>query len=285
LPLLICRFLPTTNNRKIAKLKFEINEGLKQLVQGRLNMARKGKVPYGNDLLGLMLSAFDQNKQKDTKMKKHGLSLQALVDECKTFFLAGSETVASLLTWTLLLLAEYFEWQDSARIEILELCGQNINNLDASMISKMKIVGMILNETSRLFTIIPSFLRIATKDIQLDDIFVPKGSALEIPAHQIHRDPKLWGDDVFTFNPQIFAEGVSQACKHPQGFLPFSFGPRYCIGQNFANMELKIVLAMVLSQFQLSISPNYKHCPRFMFIQRPLYGLQLIVKSLTSLAS
>jgi cytochrome P450 len=119
----------------------------------------------------------------------------------------------------------------------------------------------------------------------LDDIFVPKGSALEIPAHQIHRDPKLWGDDVFTFNPHRFAKGVSQACKHPQGFLPFSFGPRYCIGQNFANMELKIVLAMVLSQFQLSISPNYKHCPRFMFLQRPLYGVQLIVKSLTSSAS
>jgi PHYB activation tagged suppressor 1 len=104
-------------------------------------MARKGKVPYGNDLLGLMLLAFDQNKEKDTKINKHELSLQALVDECKTFFMAGSETVASLLTWTLLLLAEYSEWQDSARIEILELCGQNINNLDASMISKMKIVS------------------------------------------------------------------------------------------------------------------------------------------------
>jgi PHYB activation tagged suppressor 1 len=103
-------------------------------------MARKGKVPYGNDLLGLMLLAFDQNKEKDTKMNKHE-SLQALVDECKTFFAAGSETVASLLTWTLLLLAEYSEWQDSARIEILELCGGNINNLDASMISKMKIVS------------------------------------------------------------------------------------------------------------------------------------------------
>ncbi len=122
-------------------MKFEINEELKQLIQGRLNMARKGKVPYGNDLLGLMLSAFDQNKEKDTKMKKHGLSFQALIDECKTFFLAGSETTASLLTWTLLLLAEYSEWQDRARIEILELCGPNINNLDASMISKMKIVS------------------------------------------------------------------------------------------------------------------------------------------------
>jgi cytochrome P450 len=84
-------------------LKFEINEGLKRLVQGRLDMARKGKVPYGNDLLGLMFLAFDQKKEKDTNMNKHELSLQALVDECKTFFTIGSKTVASLLTWTLLL--------------------------------------------------------------------------------------------------------------------------------------------------------------------------------------
>jgi cytochrome P450 len=120
--------------------------------------------------------------------------------------------------------------------------------------------------------------------MQLGDIFVPKGITLEIPVHQIHRDPKLWGADALEFNPNRFIEGVSQACQHPQGFLPFSFGPRYCIGQNFANMELKIVVAMVLSQFQLSVSPNYKHCPRFMISQKPFHGVRLIVKSLTTLS-
>lgn len=278
------RFLPTTNNRKIAKLKFELNEGLKQLVQGRQYEVRMGKFPYGNDLLGLMLLALDKNREKDMDMSKHELSLQALVDECKTFFLGGSETTSSSLTWTLLLLAEYQEWQECARAEILEVCGCNINNLNATMITKMKIVGMILNEVSRLFPVFPFLLRTTAKDMQLGDIFVPKGITLEIPVHQIHRDPKLWGADVLEFNPNRFIEGVSQACQHPQGFLPFSFGPRYCIGQNFANMELKIVVAMVLSQFQLSVSPNYKHCPRFMLSQKPFHGVQLIVKSLTTLS-
>jgi cytochrome P450 len=142
LPLLICRFLPTTNNRKIAKLKFEINEGLKQLVQGRQDEVKKGKFPYGNDLLGLMLLALDKNREKDMDTNKHELSLQALVDECKTFFLGGSETTSSMLTWTLLLLAEYPEWQECARTEILEVCGCNINDLNATMIAKMKIVSV-----------------------------------------------------------------------------------------------------------------------------------------------
>ncbi len=143
MPRLICRFLPTTNNRKIAKLKFEINEGLKQLVQGRQDEVRNGKFPYGNDLLGLMLLARDKNREKDLlDMSKHELSLQALVDECKTFFLGGSETTSSLLTWTLLLLAEYPEWQERARTEILEACGCNINDLNAMMITKMKTVSV-----------------------------------------------------------------------------------------------------------------------------------------------
>jgi hypothetical protein len=73
-------------------------------------------------------------------------------------------------------------------------------------------VGMILNEVSRLFPVFPFLLRTTAKDMQLGDIFVPKGITLEIPVHQIHRDPKLWGADALEFNPNRFIEGVSQAC-------------------------------------------------------------------------
>jgi cytochrome P450 len=276
------RLLPTATNQKIAKLKFEIDKALKQLVQGRQVVMRKGEVPFEEDLLGLMLLAFHKNGEKDMNKSKHALSLQAIADECKTFFLAGSETVALTLTWTLLLLAEYPEWQECARAEILEVCGHNINNLDAFMLTKMKMVGMIVNEVHRLFTIVPSLQRTATKDMQLGEIFVPKGLVLETSVLQIHRDPKLWGSDALEFNPNRFVDGVAKACQHPQAFLPYSSGPRYCIGQNFANMELKVVLAMVLSQFQLSVSPDYKHHPLFMVAQRPFYGVQLIITSLAT---
>jgi cytochrome P450 len=61
-------------------------------------------------------------------------------------------------------------------------------------------------------------------------------------------------------------EGALKASKHPQEFIPFSTRPHYCIKQNFAIMEVKIVVAMVLSHFQLSISPNYEHSPIGYFI-------------------
>ncbi len=126
-------------------MKFEIDKALKQLVQGRQVVMRKGEVPFEEDLLGLMLLAFHKNGVKDMNKSKHALGLQAIADECKTFFLAGSETVALTSTWTLLLLAEYPEWQECARAEILEVCGHNINNLDAFMLTKMKTVSVFLS--------------------------------------------------------------------------------------------------------------------------------------------
>jgi cytokinin trans-hydroxylase len=72
-----------------------------------------GVVPYGKDLLEVMLSAIDENRENDMKNKKHEFRLQALVDECK-IFLVGTETLALVFTWTLLLLAEYPEWQECA---------------------------------------------------------------------------------------------------------------------------------------------------------------------------
>jgi cytochrome P450 len=77
--------------------------------------------------------------------------------------------------------------------------------------------------------------------------------------HQIHQNPTLWGEDAMEFNPKRFAKGVSKACQDPQGFIPFSFGPRYCIGQNLAMLQSKLIVAKMLSCFQLSVSPNYIH--------------------------
>ncbi|CAM6066140.1 unnamed protein product [Sphagnum tenellum] len=188
-------------------------------------------------------------------------------------------TTSSFLTWTMLLLAEYPEWQERARSEIREVCNFN-NDIDATKLNQMKIVGMILNEVHRLFPILPQLTRVASKDMQLGDIFVPKGLVLEIPVFHMHHDPKLWGENVMEFDPNRFTNGVSKACQHQQSFIPFSGGPRYCLGQNFSLMESKVVVASVLSRFKLSVSPSYKHCPENLFLHSPKFGVQLIIKKL-----
>jgi cytochrome P450 len=139
---------------------------------------------------------------------------------------------------------------------------------------------MILNEVHRLFPVVPQLTRLASKDMQLGDIFVPKGLILEIPVLHMHHDPKLWGENVMEFDPNRFAKGVSKAYQHQQSFIPFSFGPRNCLGQNFSLMESKVVIASVLSRFRLSVSPSYKHCPVNLFLHNPKFGVQLIIKKL-----
>ncbi|CAM6004554.1 unnamed protein product [Sphagnum balticum] len=139
---------------------------------------------------------------------------------------------------------------------------------------------MILNEVHRLFTILPRMIRVATNDTKLGDIFVPKGLMLEIPTFQIHYNPTFWGEDAMEFNPNRFAKGVSKACQDPQGFIPFSFGPRYCIGQNLVMLQSKLKVAKVLSCFQLLVSPNYIHNPQYLAILTPKFGVQLHVKKL-----
>ncbi|OEL17306.1 Cytochrome P450 72A14 [Dichanthelium oligosanthes] len=93
----------------------------------------------------------------------------------------------------------------------------------------------------------------------LGDVMYPPDVMLVIPIMFIHRDPELWGHDAGEFNPGRFAEGVSKACSDPSAFIPFSWGPRICIGQNFALLEAKLAISMVLQRFAFELSPEYVH--------------------------
>lgn len=139
---------------------------------------------------------------------------------------------------------------------------------------------MVMNEVSRVYTISPTTTRVVTKDFQLGDLFIPKGLVVEIAYLSMHRDSALWGKDAAEFKPERFENGVSQACTHPNAFMPFGTGPRQCIGQRIALLEVKIVLSMILRRFQLLPSPHYKHHPHFAMVTRPKYGMPLNLKAL-----
>jgi cytochrome P450 len=139
---------------------------------------------------------------------------------------------------------------------------------------------MVINESLRLYPPVPVMSREALRDMKFGNINVPKGVTVWTLLVALHQDPDIWGPDANNFNPERFSNGVSGACKLPYVYMPFGVGPRTCLGQNFAMAELKILLALIVSRFSLSLSPKYKHSPVLRLVTEPEHGVNLLVKRL-----
>lgn len=264
----LASYLPTKMNRQKWAVERKINGTLMNIIKSRLNSKDSG---YGDGFIGLML----ESTRKQVEMK---LSLDEIVDECKTFFFAGHETTSELLTWTTFLLSIYPEWQDRLRDEVKRVCGDEIPNADN--IGQLKLVTMVLWEALRLYSPVLMSVRMANKDIKLGNMVVPKDTTVAIPLAVIHHNKELWGDDASEFNPLRFQNGVNKAAKNPNALFAFSVGPRTCIGQDLVMVEAKTVVSMILQRFSFSLSPEYKHKPTNLLTLQPQDGLPIVLKPL-----
>ncbi|KAL6897378.1 hypothetical protein ACP4OV_007074 [Aristida adscensionis] len=230
---------------------------------------------YGDDLIGLLLDAWLSEQPGSGKT----LSTQEVIDEFKTFAV-GQETTATLIVWAMFLLSVHPQWQEKVREGILREC-PGCELLGADVLGKLKLLHMVLLETSRLY---PSFVYIqrrTSSDVLLGGISVPQGTVISIPIIMLHRDKEIWGPDADEFNPARFENGVSRAANDPKALLSFSLGPRACIGQNLGIMEAQVVIAMILRKFSFTLSPKYVHKPKFLIALTPKLGTPLIVRNMT----
>ncbi|MCO5600388.1 hypothetical protein L7F22_054500 [Adiantum nelumboides] len=274
------------HQRRIKKLKEGVESMFMEIIDSRrATAAAAGNCKsYGQDLLGLMLAEMEAAKQVEVadpqQRQQHGqlYSSQQLMDECKTFFFTGHETTWLLLTWTFMLLASNPTWQHRARHEALHLMRLHDGLPNFDMLSRLKVLGMILLESLRLYTPATLLAREAFTNIKITNLEIPKGLSVWVPVLAIHHDKNIWGEDADEFKPERFFEGVAKACKHPMAFMPFSFGPRNCVGQNFAMMEAKIVLCMLLSKFTFHLSPSYRHAPICVLTLQPKHGVPIILR-------
>ncbi|KAK8959455.1 Cytokinin hydroxylase [Platanthera guangdongensis] len=265
------RFFPSKFRREIKSLKKQVDELLMEIIDGRREGMEIGRsLSYGRGLLGMLLA--------ETTQKKAAFSynLQLVMDECKTFFFAGHETSALLLTWTIMLLATNPGWQEKARAEVKLVCGGDPPAVDH--LHKLNLLQMIINESLRLYPPASLLPRMAFKDTKLGDLEIPKGLSIWIPVLAIHHDEEIWGSDAHIFNPDRFLGRRSFAMS--RHFLPFASGPRNCVGQAYAMMEAKVILAMLLASFSFTISKNYKHAPVNVLTLKPKYGVQVYLNPL-----
>ncbi|KAK8483878.1 hypothetical protein V6N11_061052 [Hibiscus sabdariffa] len=251
-----------------------IQDCVMKIVKKREDRVANGEADsFGNDFLGLLVNAYHDLDEKNR------LSLEELVDECKTFYLAGQETVNSLLAWTVFLLAIHGDWQEKARREVIDIFSNQTP--DSKGLAKLKIMTMILNETLRLYGLSNGLMRKVGREVQLGKLVLPANIDLLPLNVAVHHDPQLWGDDVHLFKPERFAEGIAEATKCNAGaFFPFGLGPRSCVGMSFATTETKIALSMILQRYSFTLSPAYVHSPVAAITVQPKHGIQIILESL-----
>ncbi|XP_059454628.1 cytochrome P450 714C2-like [Corylus avellana] len=260
------RYVPTKSNRETWRLEKEVRDLILKAVE-------EGKeAASGNDLLHMILEAASNSGFSQDETDRF------IVDNSKNIYLAGYETTAVSATWTLMLLASNQEWQARVRAEVVEVCGGQMP--DADMIRKMKTLTMVIHESLRLYPPVPVVSREALEDMKFGDIHVPKGVNVWILLVTLHQDLDIWGPDAKEFNPERFANGASGACKLPHVYMPFGVGQRTCLGQNFAMAELKILLALIVSNFSFSLSPKYRHSPAMRTVIEPENGVNLLIKKL-----
>ncbi|XP_052205732.1 cytochrome P450 CYP749A22-like [Diospyros lotus] len=274
---LIGRFMKSEDDIEADKLDKAIQDSIRDIIKKREEQMKPGEDDEnksGSDFLGSLIRA-----SHDPDQKKR-VTEQEIIDECKTFYNSGQDTTTSLLSWTALLLAIHTDWQDKARTEVLESFGSRENPTPEG-VARLKTMGMIINETLRLYTPVVNVARRVKREVRLGKLLLPPNVDLLIPPLALHHNPKIWGEDVHLFKPERFAEGVAKATNgNAMTFLPFGYGPRFCVGMNFATTEAKIALSMILQRYKFTLSPSYLHSPLKVLTVRPQHGVPVILQAL-----
>ncbi|XP_058503893.1 cytochrome P450 4B1 [Solea solea] len=200
------------------------------------------------DFLDILLSARDECQ--------NGLSDEEIRAEVDTFMFEGHDTTASGIAFILYCLACHPEHQKLCREEVTDvLCDKD--TMDWEDLNKIPYTTMCIKECLRLYPPVPAIARKITKPLKFfDGRTLPAGSRVSISIFRLHRDPAVW-EDPHVFDPLRFLpENISK--RSPHTFLPFSAGPRNCIGQNFAMNEMKVVVALTLKRYHLIEDPTQK---------------------------
>ncbi|CAM0150731.1 unnamed protein product [Urochloa decumbens] len=259
------KYLPTRANREIRKLDEEVRFLILDVVKEHSNS-------MGDGLLRVIIDG-----ARGWQLQGHDAE-DFITGNCKGMYFAGHGTTAVTLIWCLMLLATHPEWQERARAEAVEVC-QGGEMLDVDALRRLRIDDGDPRDAAAVPSGVADDARALT-DVKIGSLDVPRGTIIQVSRWMLHQDKDAWGPDAGEFRPGRFANGVAAACKPAHVYMPFGHGPRTCIGQNLAMVELKVVLARLLSRFTFTPSPNYRHAPVFRLTIEPGFGMPLLVTRL-----
>ncbi|XP_075226730.1 cytochrome P450 4C1-like isoform X3 [Lycorma delicatula] len=204
---------------------------------------------------------------------EYNMSSKEIKDQVNTFIFGGHDTTTSAIGFVIYCLMKHPEVQNKVLEELNGIFGDSNRPATFHDLRNMKYLECVIQETLRLYTVVPYIGRKVTEDVQLSSNYVlPKGCTVSLFLYKLHHDPKLFPDPE-VFNPDRFLPEVAKS-RHPYAFCPFSAGPRNCIGQKFAMLEIKVIVSAVLRSFKI-LSPV--DCPDI------ILGIQIVLRSITGI--
>ncbi len=254
-------WVPTRRNLREKRALRRLDE----LFHGFIAAHRASKEPPA-DLLSVLLAATDE----DSGIR---MSDQQLRDEMMTLFLAGHETTAMALTWTWYLLSQHPDVEQKLGDEVSRaLRGRTPTVAD---LAQLPYTEMVVRESMRLYPPAPGVAREPIEDVHIGGYVVPRGSLISVNTYAMHHDRRFF-DDPERFDPERFAAGWEEQIPR-YAFLPFGGGPRVCIGNGFAMMEARLILAAVAQRWRLSVEPDQEIVPAQLVTVRPKHGIRMRV--------
>lgn len=266
---LLWRLVLTWGSRSVKTPADVVNNNLASIINDR----RMDKTAEREDLLQLMLNAVDEadspidvqqltvpheddviTKSPDNIpviRKRRFMSTTEVQSNAVMFLVAGFETTGTSLSFTSYLLAKFPDVQEKTRKEIQAAITEQ-GGLTYDSISKMRYLDQVISESLRMYPVVVGFItRQCEQDFRYNDLTIPGGLSILVPAYQLHHDPTLWNEPE-TFCPDRFSS-ENKSRIQPMAYQGYGSGPRNCVAMRFAQLVLKLTLAKLLSKYRLTL--------------------------------
>lgn len=206
------------------------------------------------------------------------MAVDEVVDHMNFLMMAAHDTITSSATSLVFYLAQNPEWQEKVRQELTAITGGEGKDLAFDQLGEPDLTEMAFKESLRMTPPVPSMPRRALKAFEFGDYHIPAGQHVGINIHYTHHSEEYW-DNPFTFDPMRFTPELVKA-RHKYAWVPFGGGAHMCLGLHFAYMQIKILMAHMLTRYRIETAEGYDPAWQPWPIPQPKDGLRIALKKL-----